>query len=506
MAPSEREVDTTYDVEDATSLPDLTDLPDVARVEGPATHRLEATYFDTADLALARSGITLRLQTGAGDVGWHLELPVEGARQDIRAASGRSTRTPPIALRRIIRGVVRDGPLDAVATLATDRSVVSLFGADEALLALVYDDRVLVTRPGTAAGEEHTWRAWEVEHHAARRKLVKATDRLLRATGARPRTQDSMFGRVVRLGPGVRAVTIDPAGRPITERELIGRHLSSLTADLHRLDPLARADVPDAVHQLRTVCRHLRSILATFEKCFNPEATDPVRDELRWIRNLLGRPRDLEVLRARFTGLVAAERTHLVRGRPSQWIDSRLRAAHRTAHREVLDAMASERYFALVDVLDSWRDAPPWASRKDRPAHKRLARSLEAEWADLERAVARAADRGDRERPHLLHEIRKTAKRTRFAADTLEPVLGADARTMARAAKKIQTTLGEHHDSVVASHQLLELTETAHAAGCDTFTFGALVVRLEAETAAHERAFEKTWRKAQKGRRRRGKS
>jgi len=505
MAQSHREVETKYDVDDATSLPDLTGLPDVARVDGPATHRLEATYFDTADLALGRNGITLRRRTGGDDEGWHLKLPVDGARQEVHAALGRSARTPPIALRRIVRGVVRDRPIEAVATLVTDRSVVSLLGADESLLALVCDDRVQSTKPGADGDEEHAWREWEVEQHAARRKLVKATDRLLRATGARPSTRSSKFGRVVRLGSGTETVTFHPAGKHATERELIGRHLIGLTTELHRLDPLARADVPDTVHQLRTVCRRLRAILAIFEKCFDEEATHPVRDELRWIRDLLGRPRDLEVLRARLTGLVAAEPAQLVRGRPGQWIDSQLGAAHRAAHRDASDAMASERYFALVDVLDSWRDAPPWSGRRDRPAHKRLARSLEAEWADLERAVARASGGSEAERPVLLHEVRKAAKHARFAARTLELVVGADAHTMARTAKKIQRVLGEHHDGVVAAQQLLELADAAHAAGRDTFTFGVLSARLTAETAEHERSFERVWDKAHKDRRRRAK-
>jgi len=505
MAQSHREVETKYDVDDATSLPDLTDLPDVVRVEGPVTHRLEATYYDTPDLALGRRGITLRRRTGGDDEGWHLKLPVDGARQEIHAALGRSTRMPPIALRRVVRGVARDQSLEPVATLVTDRSVISLLDGDDALLALVCDDRVTASRRGPDGDEESAWREWELEQHGARPKLVKAADRRLRKADALPSSQPSKFGRVVRLASSTETVTFRPAGKQATERELIGGHLSKLTADLHRLDPLARADLPDAVHQLRTTCRRLRGILATFDGCFEAAATDPVRDELRWIRDLLGHPRDLEVLRARLTSLVAAEPAHLVRGRPGQWIDSQLRAAHRAAHREALDAMASERYFALVDALDSWRDTPPWADRRDRPAHKRLAKRLDAEWSDLERAVGRATDGDHAERPFLLHEVRKEAKRLRLTAGILEPVVGSEARATAVAAKEIQYVLGEHHDSVVTAARLVDLADSAHAAGRDTFTFGVLSVRVAAETAEHERAFEQVWDKARKDRRRRTK-
>jgi len=505
MAQTHREVETKYDVDDATPLPDLTDLPDVARIEGPVTHQLAATYFDTHDLALGRHGITLRRRTGGDDEGWHLKLPVDGARQEIHAALGRSTRTPPVALRRIVRGVARDHALEPVATLVTERSVLALLDGDDALLALVCDDRVAATRPGPDCDEESAWREWEVEQHGARRKLVKATDRRLRQADARPGTQTSKFGRVVRLGAGTENVTFHPAGRSATERELIGGNLARQTAELHRLDPLARADLPDAVHQLRTACRRLRGILATFDSCFAAASTDPVRDELRWIRDLLGAPRDLEVLRDRLTRLVAAEPAELVRGRPGQWIDSQLRAAHRAAHRDALDAMASERYFALVDALDSWRDTPPWADRRDRPAHKRLTRKLDAEWADLERAVGLAAGGDDAERPILLHEVRKEAKRLRLTAGILEPVVGSEARATSRAAKEIQDVLGEHHDGVVAAARLLELSDSAQAAGRDTFTFGVLSVRLASEMVDHERAFEQVWEKARKERRRRAK-
>jgi CHAD domain-containing protein len=317
--------------------------------------------------------------------------------------------------------------------------------------------------------------------------------------------QGSKFGRVVRLGSGTETVVHHAAGKHATERELIAGHLASLTAELHRLDPLARADVPDAVHQLRTAGRRLRAVLTTFDKSFDAAAIDPVSDELSWIGDVLGEPRDLEVLKARFDSLVLAEPGHLVRGRPGQWIDSRLRAAHRDAHRAALDAMASARYFALVDVLDSWNAAPPWADERDRPATKRLPKALDREWKGLEQAAATASAGERADRPALLHDVRKAAKRIRFAAEIVEPVLGSDAATTARAAKRIQRVLGEYHDTVVATAHLLRLSDEAAAAGRDTFTFGVLGLRLDAEAAAHEHTFEQVWSKVRKTRGRSGK-
>jgi inorganic triphosphatase YgiF len=65
MPTHQREVERKYDVDAAAEVPDLTGLPGVVGLDGPATVRLEATYFDTADLALGRRRITLRRRTGA---------------------------------------------------------------------------------------------------------------------------------------------------------------------------------------------------------------------------------------------------------------------------------------------------------------------------------------------------------------------------------------------------------------------------------------------------------
>ncbi len=55
-----------------------TTIPSSRGIEQLPDQDLKATYYDTADLRLARSGITLRYRTGEGDAsGWHLKLPLD---------------------------------------------------------------------------------------------------------------------------------------------------------------------------------------------------------------------------------------------------------------------------------------------------------------------------------------------------------------------------------------------------------------------------------------------
>lgn len=484
-------------MEDASALPSLADLPDVASVSGPHTFRLEAHYFDTEELALGRSGITLRRRTGGDDDGWHLKLPVKGAREEIHAPLGRTTHTPPIALRRIVQGVVRDVPLGHVGTVSTERTTASLLDADDALLAEICDDRVVATRLRAGGEEEHAWREWEVEVHDARPRLTKALRKRVRGAGAEPSSGTSKFRRLMQLDRR-RASDLPGLGTRATEQELLSRHLTELVGELHRLDPASRADLPDAVHQVRLVVRRLRSALRTFDACFDTEVTTPVSDELRWIGDVLGRPRDLEVLQSHLGALVMEQEPRLIRGRPGTWITSRLRAQRRAAHQDVLAAMTSDRYFSLVDSLDAWTSAPPWSDRADRRASKSLPTVLHREWRRVEKAVEKADAAGEIDRPELLHRVRKKAKRVRYAAEALEPVMGAEARDMARRAKLVQHSLGTHHDSVVAIERVLDLAASAQAEGRDNLTFGVLVARLESELAEHDRAFRRTWKQARR--------
>jgi CHAD domain-containing protein len=98
----------------------------------------------------------------------------------------------------------------------------------------------------------------------------------------------------------------------------------------------------------------------------------------------------------------------------------------------------------------------------------------------------------------LLHDVRKAAKRARYAAETLSPVLGSSALALAASAKAVQSVLGDHHDAVVAAERVVALAGTAEAEGRTTFTLGVLHARLESDAAELESEFEKIWKTVSK--------
>ena len=97
------------------------------------------------------------------------------------------------------------------------------------------------------------------------------------------------------------------------------------------------------------------------------------------------------------------------------------------------------------------------------------------------------------DRDEALHEVRKAAKRLRYAAESASPVFGTKARRLAQSAKKIQTLLGDHHDLVVARELLRRVGIEAHLAGDNAFTYGRLHGLYQARAQHLDRRWLKTW-------------
>lgn len=506
MTSDHREVEKKFDLDDASELPDLLGLPGVSSVTAH-DHLLEATYFDTPDLALAAAGVTLRRRTGGDDAGWHLKLPVEGARQEVHAPLGRATRTPPLALRAIVAGVVREQPLSAVVSLRTERRLQRLHDEVGTVLAEVADDRVAAepATPGAPGLAPMKWREAEVELVSAGPSLLEAAADLLVSAGAARSTSASKLGRALGDRRPV-AETVDwPRPRKKgPAADLIQLRLLEQVSVLRHMDPLVRHDAPDAVHAMRVAIRRLRNALASYGGFLDPAQTQPLRDELGWLAALLGGPRDNEVLHGLLLGLVDQERSDLVRGPVRRRIDRDLSARYRTAREELLTSLTSARYFELIDRLDDFAHQPPWTDRAHEQVRHVLPERLDRDWKRLRKRVRAAAEPAEvedaREYAGRLHAVRKAAKRVRYAAEPLVPLYGKSAARTVRAHERIQTVLGDDHDTAVAQHALLELADHAAAEGENAFSYGLLHARVERSPAERAATLDQAWRASAKAR------
>src|SRR5262245_5316011 len=110
-----------FGVEGAFRLPDLPGEPLDPRL-------FTSTYFDTADLRLARVGATLRRRVENGEGLWQLKLPRGAARAELELPGG-PTSPPPEVLDLLVAHL-RGADLEPIARLRTRRAGVRVRGIE----------------------------------------------------------------------------------------------------------------------------------------------------------------------------------------------------------------------------------------------------------------------------------------------------------------------------------------------------------------------------------------
>ncbi len=473
----------------------------VSTVTRPPPVTLVARYHDTADLDLFRARVTLRRRQGGPDQGWHLKLPTAGsARLERHEPLGVEDGPVPPSLLGLSRARHRDRPLQVVAELTTRRRTTELADTAGVVLVEVADDDVSArvvgdlrsdpTDPGSGATGQQ-WREVEVELVGGSEDLLQAVVEVLLAAGARPAAHGSKLARVLATAGALDAEASggtptaptaaggpDGSGAPDATptdgaaEVLLGAvagHVETLLAQ----DPLVRLDAPDAVHTMRVASRRLRSLLAAFRPLLDPAVAEPLREELRWLGQVLGGARDAEVVQARLAGDLA--------GLPDAGPGRTWPQRHDLPSGGAVTALDGDRYLALLAALDRFVDEPPVVARRGRRAGTRKA--ARRAYRRVARALAAVPEQGGPEQDHALHEVRKATKRLRYTCEAVAEVHGKDARRLARRAEDLQEQLGEHQDSVMAREVLLgAAARTAEQA--ETFLLGTLTGRELAATRA----------------------
>ncbi|WP_136707266.1 CHAD domain-containing protein [Agromyces sp. H66] len=257
--------------------------------------------------------------------------------------------------------------------------------------------------------------------------------------------------------------------------------LRAIGERLDALEPAAIADEPDAIHQLRTHVRRLRSVLAAYAPLFDASVAEGIRRRYREFGRELGTVRDIEV-RVQVAeraleeagegedadGTRDALDADHARARERAVVRARLVAAeletHRLAHARFVERQRMPRATARRLVLAEFLDAPPLTPLAAGPAHEVLGDLLAHEGR---RTVARAERLTASADPDELHAVRKAGRRLRYAAEavTTEPVVlfGARAEALAEAGERLHDVLGDHRDELLfAEHARRAAAHAAH--------------------------------------------
>ncbi|SEF10138.1 CYTH and CHAD domain-containing protein [Jiangella alba] len=499
---TEREVEQKFRVHGLFRIPDLSTLPGVGGVDDLGVVELESAYYDTDDLRLAREGITFRRRSG-DDEGWHLKLPAGGvgARDEVRLPLDDGD-VPPPALAALVRVITRTEPLRLVSTLRTTRArqLIRAGDGDGDVGELVDDTVHVVGADGAVAAR---FRELELEERHGG-PLIASVAAALTEAGA---VGGEFVAKVVRaLGPNAAAppeVPELPVPRPKDPaHDALVAYLALHVRALRAADVAFRREPadPEAVHQLRVAARRLRSGLRTFRPILDRPWAEELRAELAWFARSLGELREGDVLRERLERHCGDLPPDLPATEVKQLLAEVLGGSVADARVRVGELLDDHRYLALHDSLVRAVAQPLTRADAERPGRDVLPTLVAKAWAKLDRA---ADDLTDASPDDDWHIARLAAKRARYAAEAVAPVLGSDAKAFAKQLEKITEILGEHQDAALAAARARELAHSEHASADVAFALGVLASNERAHVHAARAAFADTWRNVRRAKWRR---
>lgn len=456
--------------------------PDV--LSAPRVQQLESTYFDTPGLELRARGMVLRvrragdryIQTikratgpGASFERWESEHEIAGPSPQLSASD--RTAFAGIALRRGKRA------FRPVFTVKSERTTWK--GEAEGV-----DVEFALDRGEIAAGDA-TWAINELEielKHGPTKNLFGLARRLVTLAHLRPtnvtkdergyRLLDESWNHAARQGRA-----------PVTAKMGPREAFRTIALDCLQHYMLNERIVrglcdPEAVHQARIAIRRLRSALTLFKPVVGDARFEHIKAELKALSDALGAVRDLSVFEQRTL-------QPAMTGQPPLGLEAlavqvaRAKQAKYDALLAVLNA--PERQQALVGLIE-WVEAGDWRAGETaeyETAVRFARRRLRKTWKQMVRDSRRLEAAPDQ----AIHDLRKRAKRLRYAEEFFEGALTSKQQRQAhkaslKALERVQSNLGRRQDMIAARETLAAIVADPAVSADIAFAAGHLDGRL----------------------------
>ncbi|WP_290655425.1 CYTH and CHAD domain-containing protein [Kocuria sp.] len=204
----------------------------------PVEHEMSATYYDTAELALAHAKVAVRRRAGGSDDGWHVKYQAGHVRGELHYEPLKtSAQRIPAALRKVLTGLTLGEDLTPVATINTHRTVYPVLGEDGQYAELCLD---AVSARDERGGVTREWSECEVEltrddlTQKQARTVFEAVEAVLYAAGAAPSSSVAKIARALGQdgGDSVRVVAPEHAAEAgASDAAALPDHASSSTDD-----------------------------------------------------------------------------------------------------------------------------------------------------------------------------------------------------------------------------------------------------------------------------------
>ena len=189
-------------------------------VGDPVEHDMSATYYDTADLLLARSAVAVRRRTGGSDDGWHVKYEAGAVRGELHYEPLKTAPDRlPAALRKVLLGLTLGEDLQPVATVDTRRTLYPVLAEDGQYAELCLD---AVSARDERAGVTREWTECEVEltrddlTEKQAKAVFEAVETVLFAAGAEPSSSVAKIARALGQDGGDAVRVVSPEHAAVT--------------------------------------------------------------------------------------------------------------------------------------------------------------------------------------------------------------------------------------------------------------------------------------------------
>jgi len=474
-----------------------------------ATRSAERRFYDTFDGLVRAAGLEASFENG------RLSLTDTGAGSGLGAGSGEVLAVADVAEppERLLADELPSGPLrDRLKAVIDVRALLPLVhlesevrelgvvdSDDKLVVRLALERPAVITRSGRRIALRARVRLFGVRGYGEELAEVREALADLGLARAEHTVLDEavlaaggLLGGVsskieVELSAGERS---DVAGAAV-----LGRLLEVIEANL----PGTIADVDaEFLHDFRVAVRRSRAVQRELKGVFPPVQLAFHRGELRWLQQVTGVSRDLDVYVLEFDDFRASV--------PEQFradldpLLAVLRGRRLTARREMVRELRSDR---AREAMTSWGaflarlSALPEEGRPDaaRPIAEVAGERISKVYRRMLR-MGRAIDASTP--PEAYHELRKKGKELRYLLELLGAPLfpGEVVKPMVRSLKALQDVLGRHQDREVQVATLRSLAEEVSAltgGAAALMAMGLLVDRLLIDERAARGEFAQTF-------------
>lgn len=286
-------------------------------------------------------------------------------------------------------------------------------------------------------------------------------------------------------------VPLEPTMRADVATKKILSHL------LHTMKINEKGTIDDIdsefLHDFRVACRRSRSAIGQIKAVFPTRIIEPFKREFRWLQNITGPTRDLDVYLLKFDDYKNSVAEHFKSA--LQPLHDFLFQQQVIEHKKLVTALRTQRYGRLINRWQQFLQAPP-PNRSSAVNASRPIREVASEriWKMYKRVIKEGEAITDQSPPDDLHELRKSCKKLRYLMEFFSQIYPpAELSQLTKALKHLQNNLGDYNDLHVQIASLENYGKQMmkhHPPPAETFlAMGALIESLDQKQHALRHEF-----------------